>query len=88
MKTYFEYNGSYDQKLYDNFFNSCRKNSLRLVLRYIHKGLDINRINPQTKYTALHNACWRGHKDVVCALLRHGADMNILNGEVSFLIIL
>ena len=44
--------------------------------------MDVNRINPQTKYTALHNACWRGHIDVVRALLRHGADIHILNGEV------
>ena len=52
------------------------------MLRYLHKGVDVNRINPQTKYTALHCACWRGHIDIVSALLRHGADINILNGEV------
>ena len=56
---------------------------MRMVLRCIHKGIDVNHINPQTKYTALHNACWRGHKDIVCVLLRHGADMTIPNGEVS-----
>ncbi|KAK8795073.1 hypothetical protein WA588_003924 [Blastocystis sp. NMH] len=70
-----------DSKLYDSFFNNCKKNSMRMVLRCIHKGIDVNHINPQTKYTALHNACWRGHKDIVCVLLRHGADMTIPNGE-------
>lgn len=43
----------------------------------------MNYINPQTKYTALHNACWRGYKDIVSILLRHGADMTITNSEVG-----
>ena len=70
---------------YDSFFRACKKNSLRQVIRYIHQGLDLNFVNPQTKYTALHQACWYGHSDIVMLLLQHGADPSIKNayGETA-----
>ena len=70
------------QETYDSFFRACKKNSLRQVIRYIHQGLDLNFVNPQTKYTALHQACWYGHSDIVMLLLQHGADPSIKNAYV------
>ena len=55
---------------------------MRQVIRYIHQGLDLNFVNPQTKYTALHQACWYGHTDIVMLLLQHGADPSIKNAYV------
>ena len=38
--------------------------------------------NPETHYTALHHAAWKGHKDIVLVLLRHNANPLLRNLEV------
>ncbi|CAI8058513.1 Ankyrin repeat domain-containing protein 50 [Geodia barretti] len=60
---------------------AVRKNNVAMVKELIWAGVDVNKLEQETGYTALMFACKCGHLDTVMVLMEHGADAKIRNVE-------
>lgn len=76
------YRARKQNKPVENFIESARSGKLEQVIAAISEGIDVNAIGSDNE-AALHKACWFKQRLVIEALLKAGANPNILD-EIKF----
>lgn len=57
----------------------CDRGDVRTVKRLLEQGVDVNAMDEDE--CALFQAAWYGYVEIIKVLLKHGANVNVVNGH-------